>query len=547
MATSALSKLDVESMSLAELRKADKAFWAEEERREAKRKKILAKHAEEATSRVEEALSGLHPKQRAFVESDHKRKAACCGRRSGKTLGVGRMLLIASENNPQGDREEPTVIGYVAPTKNQAKRLMWGRLQNLATKLGIPMKFNSTELIAEHINGSQIWILGADNARDIERLRGFAFVLVVIDEAQAIGAHLKYMVEEIIDPALEDLDGTLALTGTPNASCSGLFHDICNTDEFSEAWEVHHWTVLDNSKFPRWSGNSGWRKMAEAHLEAKRRKWNWTEDSPSYVREWLGKWVKDFSKLMYKYDPARNGYGGLLPEGFDWRYIVGVDLGFDDPFAIVVIAYSVDLPDVYQVYEYKDSGMIPSQWAEKVDEVRKLYQTDYVVVDSGGLGRAIIEEWRARYSIPCKPASKSNKFEYAALLNDDLQRRRAHVLEGGLLATEMGALQLFDNSQRVGSSFKSVGKPMEDPRYHNHCCDAFLYAWRDALHWLHRPPEEKVPEKPEVRLKREVREKAEPKKSRFVSQRELRRKVAGWNSQQEQQRSQWWMPCANAA
>jgi hypothetical protein len=521
--------IDASTLSIDELRRALSIIQLEKSRRNRAASEKLNQLESKSKERVKALMSGLHEKQRAFVESTHKRKTACCGRRSGKTVGVGRMLLAAAEMHPKGDREEAPIVGYVAPTKNQAKRLMWGRLQTIAKKHGIPLVWNSTDLIATHANGSQIWMLGADNARDIERMRGFAFELIVIDEAQAIGMHLKYLVEEIIDPALEDYDGTLAMTGTPNAGCSGLFHDLTNSDEYAHSWERHHWTVLDNSKFPRWSGSRRWREMARQHLEAKRRKWNWDEDNPSYLREWLGKWIKDFSKLMYKYSAELNGYDGAPPKGFDWRYIIGVDLGYDDPFAIVVIAYTEELPDVYQVYEFRDSGLIPSEWAEKVEEVRQRFRTDYIVVDSGGLGRSIIEEWRKRHNIPCIAARKTEKFEFATLLNDDMQRGRIHVIDGGILANEMSALQLFDNTRRTSGGFAAQGRPMEDPQYMNHCCDAFLYSWREARHWLHKDADNDDKPTPGEEMKEAARERAAPKpkagKGRFIPQRELRRKV----------------------
>ncbi|MCP4948886.1 MAG: hypothetical protein GY923_15425 [Aestuariibacter sp.] len=457
--------------------------------------------AKAAKKRAAAILLGLFAAQLAYVNDPSKRKVAPAGRRSGKTTGNGRLILKTAEESPQ-ELEEPPRIAFVAPTKGQAKRLMWGRLQTLASHYGCPIKFNGTELIAKHENGCEIWIMGADTAKDIDRLRGFAYVLIIIDESQAIGAHMDSLVDEVLDAALDDYHGTLALTGTPNASCAGFFHDACNLESMAEEWSRHHWTILDNSKFPRWHKAKDWAKCAKAFLANKCKVKKWAPDNPIYLREWLAKWVRDNTGMVYRYDPERNDYDGTLPEGYHWRYILGVDIGYDDAFACEVLAFSDDLPDVYEIESYHQSMLIPSQWAEKIQELREKYKFEKIMFDTGALGKAIAIEFRQRYEIPVSPAKKVNKFDYIQLLNGDLVDGKIHLLKGGALTGEMSRLQLAEN------------KRVEDRRYPNNCCDSFLYAWREAKHWTYEPEEEEDPQDREERLMMEAAEARYSRKQR---------------------------------
>ena len=135
-------------------------------------------------------FSGLSPAQYGFAADPSLLSGALCGRRAGKTTVDARIFLDALERYPvTGPGDEFISALYVAPTRGQAKRLMWGRLQALAKYFRVDLKFNSTDLIVTHPNGAQGWILGSDDDRDMDRMRGFAFRDVTLDEVQAFRIH----------------------------------------------------------------------------------------------------------------------------------------------------------------------------------------------------------------------------------------------------------------------------------------------------------------------------------------------------------------------
>jgi len=418
-------------------------------------------------------FSKLHPKQYAVATSTAKRITNVCGRREGKTTRICRNLLKSADKNaPKG--EDESITPYIAPTKNQAKRLMWGKLQVTAKAFQIPMTFNSTDLIAKHDNGAEVWICGADDDRDVERLRGFSYREVEIDEGQAVGADMDDFIEEVLDPALTDFDGTLRMSGTPNPACIGYFYEA-STGQLP-GWVNFTGTVLDNPYFPKWRNQENWQEIAKAWLTSHREGKGWSEDHPTFQREWRGKWVRDEGGMVYKYDSDLNDYIEL-PEDIVWQHVLGIDFGFDDAFAIVAWAFSEDFPDVWERETYKVRGETVSHWGEKIVEFEKKYNPVAEVADTGALGKAITKEINQRFSTALTPAEKKDKYGNIELMNSDLRAGRVHVLPNSPLAKEWMILQWDEDRKK------------EDPRFSNDASDGGLYGYREAKHWLYEPPE----------------------------------------------------------
>jgi hypothetical protein len=117
------------------------------------------------------------------------------------------------------------------------------------------------------------------------------------------------------------------------------------------------------------------------------------------------------------------------------------------------------------------------------------------VADTGGLGKQIAAEIRKRYSVPVFPAEKTQKAEFIQLLNDDLRSGKILVspIEINFIE-EITALQWDEEKE---------GRFIEDPRFANHRCDAFLYAWRESCHYLSKTPDSIPPMNSEAWFKRQ--------------------------------------------
>ena len=192
------------------------------------------------TFNFDKHLFGL---QQDFINDPSKLKAALCGRRAGKTYAICYYLIQEAFRAPE------SICAYIGLSRISAKRLMWQALKRANRQFKLGMRFNNAELIATLPNHSQIFLAGANDEGDIDKLRGSAYRLVALDECASFGPHIDTLVEEVIEPALLDYDGTLALIGTPNAACRGLFYKA--TTDKSYGYSLHHWTVLNNPHIPK--------------------------------------------------------------------------------------------------------------------------------------------------------------------------------------------------------------------------------------------------------------------------------------------------------
>lgn len=105
----------------------------------------------------------------------------------------------------------PGRFGYLAPFRNQAKKIAWLYLKHYASPLiQIGGKVNESELtITMPHNGATIELYGADNA---DAMRGGYFDGIVVDESQDTS---RSVLSQVIMPCLADYQGWLDCSGTP--------------------------------------------------------------------------------------------------------------------------------------------------------------------------------------------------------------------------------------------------------------------------------------------------------------------------------------------
>lgn len=132
-----------------------------------------------------------------------------CHRRAGKTVARVNRLIRAAVSIER--KYPPGRFGYLAPYRNQSKKIAWMYLQHFAAPLlAMGGRKNEQELtITMPHNGATIELFGADNA---ESMRGLYFDGIVPDEAQGIS---RSTLSQIILPCLADYAGWLDCSGTP--------------------------------------------------------------------------------------------------------------------------------------------------------------------------------------------------------------------------------------------------------------------------------------------------------------------------------------------
>lgn len=403
------------------------------------------------------------PRQHEFLDDPARMKAALCTRRAGKSFGAGIGLYEAALL-----RGGVSVL-YVALTKESARKIMHKdvlKVLNRTFKLGA--SFNETTLTVTLPNGSVIYLLGLDASdEEADKVLGQKFARVVIDESASFRRDLRAIIHGAILPTLADLEGDLWLIGTPG-NLRNFFYEVTTGKE--RGWSVHRWTYADNPHVARQMAEQIARLIEANPLVV---------DTPLFKQHYGGEWTIDTSKLVYRYEDARNAIAEL-PEARGWRYVMALDLGYEDDTAVVVAAYRPNDKKLYIVYAEKRPNLIISAVAKWLNDVRANFPVHEMIVD--GAAKQSVEELRQRHQLPLESAEKQGKVEAIAMMNSDLIAGDVKVLEsaGADLVDEWANLIWDERAE-------AKGKKVENAACANHLSDAALYAWRRATNYAAKP------------------------------------------------------------
>jgi hypothetical protein len=494
-------------------------------------RKIAAKGEAAEGSREREArraqalYEGCTASQKTVLESaakGYQYLSVRCPRRSGKSHGMTSLALWWGETHPNSR------ILIISLTLKSTKENFWSGApggiirQNTTYELGL--KFNHTDTVWLHENGSRGRLAGAETVADIERLRGAAAEadIAIVDECKSFAPELlNELIRDVLEPGLMTRNGTLILGGTPGSIPVGTFYeatdprarndaggitcipvedaegpayDHLSKDERSQLWRLHTWTIQDNTAAPM-----QWKRA----LGNKRRQ-GWGDDHPTWRREYLGEWVTDATDLVYTWaahkhkeeyvtwrpeKKTKDNPAGLPIEQGPWRFVLGVDLGYVDESALVLAAYSETSKELRHVYDFKQPGMTVDDFFDEVFSVIERYgRPDAIVADTAGGGsKMLVETLNQRYGLGIESAKKTEKQDHIELLNSDFAAGRVKVIPGSDLAHELSGLQ-WDLSRESKMVLARTGRLREDPSCPNHLCDALLYLYRYSYHFWSQAP-----------------------------------------------------------
>jgi hypothetical protein len=400
--------------------------------------------------------AGMHKAQQDALDEPSKGKCMLCGRRSGKTFAACAGLTSAVDGKPK------TIALYLSLTGKQARWNLFPQLLAFNSRFALGLTPHANTMMCDHPNGGIIEVAGADAENAIERLRGRPYSRVIIDEAASFGGdRLRYVVEEVLGPALKDYEADLWLIGTPGAILSGYFYE---RTEGARPWPTYHATMRDN---PFFAGR------ADRLLAEERAARGWNEHTPAYIREYEGRWVRDTTSLVFDYDPARNG---IATSPKDLQHVIAVDLGTSakrETTAFAVLGYQRG-KGAYAVHAKRHGLLCPSDVGAELQRLVEMYDPTTIVMDQGGLGSGYIEEIRRRFRLPVKPVQKRDKMGYVDLLNGDLRKGVLRIVVDQCkdLVEEITILQWHESREQY------------DDRFADHCSDAMLYAWRECRAYL---------------------------------------------------------------
>ncbi len=360
-----------------------------------------------------------------------------------------------------------SLILIVAPAIPQAaelRRKVDDHLRQLRDIQSKAVADNKREL--ELSNGSRIVILAADE----DTVRSYTADLIIEDES----ATVPDAVFEAMKPMLLVRQGQHILLGTPKGLRTHHFPDIWH-DEKSD-WEKYQVTAWDNPRVTKWD-------LEQMREEATRLGRLWV-----FQQEYECSFIAAAQGLVYPFTPSKNTTVRLdLAERHGWQFVLGIDYGYTDSTAFVVLGWQPNDPNVYVIESMDKTGLTPAEAAELALAYTKKYPFARMVGDVGGLGKGYVEEARRRFRLPIEAAEKNNKRGYIEIMAGDMRAGLLKVFPGNeRLLDEWGKLPWDEEREMPADGHK------------DHLSDACLYAYRATLHYLEEvrknPPARGTPE-----------------------------------------------------
>ena len=501
-------------------------------------RRVISPDEEWASDIRDRILADCHPWQRDAVEDPSRRVSLLVGRGGAKTTTMRARALIKLVTLHK------QTIGYAATSADQARDLNWNKLKDVCENYGIrttttsvvskapDIEFLDTKMVATCTRTGSVYRLrGVEDRRDAEKFRGFPQAEFQVDECGSFPpALLEYLLNSCVAPRLGEalaLDGgrggSLCIGSTPPAVLVGEFYEVTREGskrhrpfskrndpdyEFWKGYSSHSWTLKDvvdlpdaEDLYPALVAN--WKTALEEKTDK-----GWSDDHPIWMREYLGQWSADNTATVYRYRPHVNGeewnqwnphgeqyLDGLLglkaaiaalPKSetgaaMTWHYVVSMDMGSRDPFAMNVFAFAPADTErrIFHVCAFERTGMYGKLIAEQLigsdlnadkpaGVLGVIGWPDGIVIDAD---QALIDELSNVYGIACAKAERKmdQKIGTIELVNGDLIEGRIKILKGSPLDKQIRVLQWKPDE---------YGNPREDKAQANHSTDTLAYMRR---------------------------------------------------------------------
>ena len=430
--------------------------------------------------------------QMGFLESNAKKLLVRGPRRAGKTQALAERMLKKVNTPvtiPTGEEVHGAYV-YITQTRELAKSIMWKELKEMCKKRGLSYVSNEVDLRMVFPNGGSIELQGAGLQDSANKARGRKMVGVAVDEAAFI-APLREIIE-IWSPTLADYEGEMVLSCSPGKSPTGYFYE-CDQGQNKEHWDRYYLNPAEN---PAFKGG----KYDDFRDEQLKTLYGGNENHPVYRREWLGEWIHDSGNLLIKFDPKKHVYEDLHIKSDLYDYIIGLDIGYLDSTALVVVAVAKYEPQAIFVDEFVKSEMRIQEIVDTVESYTRKWGASSVVVDSGGMGHHTYRELQAREGLPAVDrAQKYGKKLNIETLNNELYSGRVFVHENCPLLREAFTKVLKNAKGTEDESVDYGSQGVLD------ILDASLYAFMDCYPSVMDKIE--TPETQEERWKRKRIEK----------------------------------------
>lgn len=243
---------------------------------------------------------------------------------------------------------------------------------------------NAKDKVIELTNGSTVR-MGSIN--QVDSSVGRSYDLIIFDEAALANGRDAFNVA--LRPTLDKDNSKAIFISTPrgrNNWFSEFFYRGFS-DEFPE-WVSIKATYLDNPRVSQTDIDEAKRTMSDA------------EFAQEYMADFN---VYEGQIWSFNFEECVQNLSELDVSGMD--IIAGLDVGFRDPTALVVIAYDWDSGNYYLLEEYYHAERTTEQHAEHIREILDRYNVDFVFIDSAAQQTKF--DFAQNYDISCTNAKKS--------------------------------------------------------------------------------------------------------------------------------------------
>jgi len=292
--------------------------------------------------------------QKCIADSPTRFRVAICGRRFGKTyLAIRELARFASRPRQR--------CWFIAPTRGQAKGIVWEQLKGKLQDLRWISKVNESDLTITLVNGSEISLKSADA---YDRMRGYSVSFVVLDEF----ADMDEACWTAVRPTLSDQQGHALFIGTPRGM-GNWSKDMFDMSITNSNWSSFQYTTIEGGQ------------VSEEEIETARIEL----DERSFREEYLASFESRSGRVFYAFD-RNNNVKTYNPDSdrAPHELHIGVDFNLSPLCAVVAVKAGNSL---WVIDEIKIYG---SNTDELAEEIRNRYPTQRIVCypdPSGSSGR----------------------------------------------------------------------------------------------------------------------------------------------------------------
>ena len=298
------------------------------------------------------------PSQVAIINGTNSPKyrfvCAAISRRQGKTYIaniIGQLVSLVPSSN----------ILIMSP--NYAlSQISFDLQRNLIKHFDLEVvRDNAKDKVIELSNGSTIR-MGSVN--QVDSCVGRSYDLIIFDEAALADGKDAFNVA--LRPTLDKDNSKALFISTPRGRNNWFseFFDRGFNDEFPE-WCSIRATYKDNPRMSETDIAEARKSMSEAEFRQE-----YEADFNTYEGQ-----VWDF-----KYEECVGSYQDINLEGFD--VFAGLDVGYRDPTAFCVVAYSWEEEKFFVLDEYFDSERTTEHHAMEIRRMIDKWDLDYIYIDS---------------------------------------------------------------------------------------------------------------------------------------------------------------------